>query len=385
MTRVKLSYYVVRKGRGYFELGKARAEASGLPASEPLGLDGPEAWARAKRCYEAYKAACDPSGSRRLGGYPPGSLGAAYVLWRGSADWSDKAQRTREEYQRAWDDHIDQAFGKKLLTAITVADSEAFHRRMKKELSASDAHRTLKIWRAILNMLEKKHLIARAPIGAVSNPLPTGRSQYWLADEIDQLVKHAEETGRETLSLMIRLAWETALSPVDCRTLSLSMIRKDRAGHHIERQRTKTGAAAQPPISDDLARDLLAYADRLPVQLMPSQPLFRNPQGRAYTKTYMAHEFAALRRLAFGGDERRQFLDIRRSANLEADLGGASAEDRAEVLANALHKNRALDATYTPPTVARARKTQEARKAGRALLKQEAKRAQSRNSPAGKV
>lgn len=54
--RPRLRYYVVRKGRGYFELGKARAEASGLPASEPLGPDGPEAWRRAAACYEHFKA-----------------------------------------------------------------------------------------------------------------------------------------------------------------------------------------------------------------------------------------------------------------------------------------------------------------------------------------
>ena len=379
MTKVKLPYYVIRKGRGYFELGKVRAEASGLAASEPLGPDGPEAWERAKRSYEAYqKAITKPHGSP-LGGWPAGSLGAAWVMWISTEDWEEKSARTKAEYLHSWDKHIGPALGKTLIPRLTVADSEAFHRRIQKQLTPSEAHRVLKNWRALLHMLEKRHLINRAPVGAVTNPMPAGRGQFWLAEEVTMMIEAAENSGYRTMALLIRLAWETALSPVDCRTLSLSMLRQDRAGWHIERQRTKTGAAARPPISDDLARDLIAYAHDLAVRPLPGQALFRNSQGRAYTKTYMAHEFAEIRAAVFGPEERRQFLDIRRSANLEADLGGASADARAEVLANALHRSRQLDATYTPPTVARARKTMRAREIGRQLLAQET--GQSRNHP----
>ena len=385
MTRVKLPYYVIRKGRGYFEIGRERAEATGLAASEPLGPDGPEAWAKATRAYEAYKEALNPNNKKRLGGYPVGSLGAAFVLWRTTADWKEKADRTREEYLRAWNDHIDGEFGKRLILKITVSDSEAFHRRLKRDLSPSDAHRTLKVWRALLNMLAKKHLLPRAPIGAVKNPMPKGRGQFWLADEVRRMVRAARKMKRPAMGLLIRLAWETALSPVDCRTLSLGMLKKDRAGWYVERDRSKTGAGAKPVISEELARDLMDHAKTLGAELLPSAPLFRNTEGNAMDRFHLADQFADVRRVTFGKKEKRLFMDIRRSANLEADLGGASAEDRAAVMANALDRNKALDAVYTPVTVARARKVQEARKAGRDLLEQELGRARSRKLPPGGV
>lgn len=392
MTRVKLPYYVVRKGRGYFEIGKDRAKAAGLPASEPLGEDGPEAWAKAKRSYDAYKAAIDPNGLQRLGGYPPGSLGAAWVLWKKTPDWTEKGARTREEYERAWDDHIDPNFGRKQITKITVSDSEAFHRRLKRDLTKSDAHRTLKVWRALLNMLEKKHIIARAPIGAVTNPMPKGRGQFWLASEIKLMLRAAHLAHRFTgddrwrvMGLLIRLAWETAMSPPDCRTLKMSMLKQDRTGWYIERERTKSGAAAKPPISDALAADLRAYAERDGRTALPTASLFYRADGEPIDRFWMADLFRDTRKLTFGEDEKRQFQDIRRSANLEAALGGASAQDRAAVMANALDKNKALDAVYTPVTVARARMAQAAREAGRDLLQQEVGRGKSRKPPAGKV
>lgn len=392
MNKVRLPYYCVRKGRGYFEIGKERSESTGIPASIPLGIDGPEAWTKAHSWYEAFQEARNPSNRKRLGGYPPGSLGAAYVLWKGSPDWQEKKPRTREEYERAWDDHIDPAFGRRLYTKITVADSEAFHRRLKKQLSKSDAHRTLKVWRAILNMLAKKNLLAKAPIGAVTNPMPEGRGQFWLAWEVARLMRAAHLLHLFTkddkwlaAGLLVRLAWETAMSPPDCRTFALAMMRQDRSGWYLERARTKTGVAAKPPISDALADDLNAYATRGGRTPIPSAPLFSTRTGKPMDRFQMADLFADLRRVAFGKTERRQFQDLRRSANLEADLGGASAEDRAAVMANALDKNKALDAVYTPVTVARARKTLKAREAGRELLDQELGRERSRKLPPGGV
>jgi hypothetical protein len=95
-------------------------------------------------------------------------------------------------------------------------------------------------------------------------------------------------------------------------------------------------------------------------------------------KDTFAKDFRKVRNLVFTGDK-RTFKDIRRSGNLEADLGGASAVDRAELLANSLYKNGFLEATYTPPTVAHGMKIRDNRATGRNLLKAE-KEAKSRNN-----
>ena len=104
-------------------------------------------------------------------------------MWKRTEDWTDKGDRTHEEHERAWV-NIGPEFGRTLLGKITVADSERFHRTMKKTLTASEAWRTLKIWRALLNTLEKKHLVPRAPIGSVSNTMPKGRGEFWIEREI---------------------------------------------------------------------------------------------------------------------------------------------------------------------------------------------------------
>ncbi|MCK8265747.1 hypothetical protein LW980_17905, partial [Erwinia amylovora] len=81
-----------------------------------------------------------------------------------------------------------------------------------------------------------------------------------------------------------------------------------------------------------------------------------------------ARRFATIRKATFGPEERRQMRDIRRSANVEADLGGASADDRAKILGNALNTDPKLERTYTPPTLAKARELRRQRKNGREIL-----------------
>lgn len=373
MTIPRIPYSCVRGGARYWQLGEQRAEGTGVPAYQALGPDGEAAQAKALSLYAAYRRkVINETPEDKHGGFPPGSLGAFYHAWKKTPDFkTDKSERTQEEYDDIWNRRIKAEFGSTLLGRLTVSDSEAFHRRIKRELSPSEAHRTLKIWRALLSVLEKKHLVPRAPIGAVTNPMPAGRGQFWLSHEIQRLLRACKLLKWEAMGLLIRLAWETAMSPVDCRTFSISMLKEDRKGHYIERQRTKTKKGAMPVVSDELAADLKAYYKSLGVELIDGQPLFRNPKGRVYSKEYLAHEFADVRRVAFGKAEKRQFLDIRRSANLEAELGGATAEDRASVLANALDKNPTLDATYTPSTVTRGRRVQVAREQGRELLAQE--------------
>lgn len=385
MKQPKIPYVVERKGRLYFEIGKERAKAAGLAASEPLGPDGPEARARGLAAYEAYREAIGGKtpGSR----YPHGSLGRALEMWKTTPEWKDMKARTKEDYERAWI-FIEPQFAYRTVTKITVADSEAFHREMRKTLTPNAAHRTLKIWRALLHMLEKKNLLTKAPIGTVTNPQPVGRGQFWLARDVARMIRACGKLRHPAMGLIIRMAWETAMSPVDCRTFSMGMLKRDGSGWYIERNRSKTGAGAKPPISDELAADLQALAQSLKdkgIELLPSSPLFRNSQGRAYSRNYLTEQFQIIRRVTFGRKEKRQLLDIRRSANLEADLGGASAEDRALVMANALDRNKTLDATYTPATVARARKVLEARKAGRELLAQEIGRPSNRKPSAGSV
>lgn len=399
-----IPYSNVRNGSRYWELGKTRQLATGLPladlpAYKALGPDDLASQQKALSLYAAYRRAIlkrDANPEDRLGGWPVGSLGACFHAYQRSEDWTvDKKPRTREEWLAAWV-HIAPRFGEKLLSQITVSDSEKFHRDCRKQavlddgtktdglgLSPREAWSTIKIWRAILNMLAAKHLIDKAPIGSVDNPMPEARAEFWIEEDVARLMRAAcklsltchTRADRERFriaGLIIRLAWETAMSAVDCRTFSLDMTKQDQRGiWRIERTRSKSGAKAKPSLSVQLVEDLQAYAKTLSAQPMTGQALFRNTDGNEWTRTYLAHAFADVRRVAFGKQEKRQLQDLRRSANLEAELGGATAADRAALLANRIDGNKRLEGTYTPTTTLHANRAQQAREAGRALLKQE--------------
>ena len=75
-----------------------------------------------------------------------------------------------------------------------------------------------------------------------------------------------------------------------------------------------------------------------------------------------------MRIAVFGKAEQRTAKDIRKTANLEMSIGGARPEERAAVLANAVHRNKALDEVYTPPTLIAARKANQTREKGREAL-----------------
>jgi hypothetical protein len=111
---------------------------------------------------------------------------------------------------------------------------------------------------------------------------------------------------------------------------------------------------------------------RLQLRPVSVAAVLKNPQPRGRTAIWLHAEIedlasVAARAIAFPGDT-RQFLDIRRSANVEADAAGADKRTMGELLANGLADSRFLEETYTPPTVAKARDVAAQRVAGRAKL-----------------
>jgi hypothetical protein len=304
-----------------------------------------------------------------------GTIGHFYSTFRTTPGWKRKAPRTREDFERCWPT-IEKRFANTKINRLTAVMSETFHHDMLEQendgsLSADMRHRTLKIWRAILNAMVKHDVIQNAPIGGIANPAPPGRSEIWLAEEIEVLIPAASENGFSGMSLAIWIAWETLYSPIDVRTLTLSQLKTDKTGAYFTQSRNKTKKPALAAISNSLHRTIQLYVGRLPVYPLPDIPFIRQRNGNAYrSKDTFSDDFRTIRTKAFL-DEKRHFQDIRRSGNVEADLGGASAEDRGEILANSLASSAFLEETYTPPTVTKARQVSEKRSIGRTFLKEE--------------
>jgi hypothetical protein len=173
------------------------------------------------------------------------------------------------------------------------------------------------VWRALLNAAASYQLITKAPIGRVPNPQPAGRSGICPASEIRALQQGAEARGRWALALGIGIAYDRALSPVDVRSIAL-----------------------------------------------------RNVLGAG--KDLWERHFRLTREVVMPGDT-RVMLDLRRTAKVEADIGGMSRKDRAELLANNRDKSAFLEATYTPSTVVKSRQSLSKRVKAQALTEADAK------------
>ncbi|PHR94025.1 MAG: hypothetical protein COA69_00050 [Robiginitomaculum sp.] len=377
MRKGKPPYYQVRNGRAYFELGKNRACTVGMNSTYPLGRAGWQAEAQAfSLYYEWLEKSGRPVPDEAPKAYKRGTLGHWYQKFKQTGLWGRKSVATRKEWEYYWP-FIDAGLGDKMLNKVSPSDFEEFHIATEKEHGSNARWRIVKIARALFNAAIKYHLIGQSPCMVLPNTKPQPRNQIWFATEVAYMADTAKEMGFTAMHLSIRLAWESLMSPVDVRTLKVEALHKTHQGYHIETERKKTGKEVFAALSDGLGDDLHAYIDGLSFTLLPNQAIFRNRRDNAaYLKARFNSDFRAVRAMAFGKEEKRFLMDIRRSGNVEADLGGASAEDRAEILANALHKDQYLENTYTPPTVAKARKVAKQRAKGREILA-----AQSLNTP----
>ncbi len=359
MTRVKLSYYAVKRGRGFWQPTAAmRREGARALACGP---DGPAAWAIARQAQEAWLArnAAPERQNAALG-----TLAAAWAAYRATPEWAAKQPRTREEWERCWT-LIGPAFGPCRPSAVTLAQISNFRLYVEKSVSLREAHRCIKIWRALWKVAAAlKYCDAAAdPSAGVRNVEPKPRKATWSHLEAIRLAKAAWRAGYRGLAAVIAVAWDTSLSPVDVRTLTPA---QREGGAMFLRERKKSGRSVVGTLGRPAARVLDAYVASLGVELAPAAPIFRNRSGAPYSKDTLGDDFRDVRALAFGENERRTLADFRRSGVVEAVAGGADLTDIGAKLGNTIGANEMLRRTYAPVVDLEAvRKTDAARKRGR--------------------
>ena len=379
---MRLRYTVKKRGKLFWQ-PTPEMRARGFEP-KPLGEDGPEAQAEALKLAAAWDKA--RTEQAQVSTYPAGSFGEFYDRFRRTSKWAKKAPRTREDYERAWR-HIDTwrpkadrpTFSRTVISRINTDLCEAFSDHLERSLSPNERHRTVKWLKVLLaDAWVRLQIGPVSPAAVLKNPQPAGRSAIWLGAQIEDLAAGAAIAGFEGMHFGIRLAWETMFSPIDVRTLRPRQMAQDGHGWFVRQTRGKTGKEAYAALSEALARDLLAYLASQHRTEADDTPILRQRDGLPYrTKDTFAADFRDVRSFMFPGDT-RQLLDIRRSANVEADAAGADKKTMGELLANGLADSKFLEETYTPPTVAKAREVAAQREAGRAKLAGEIMRMRSR-------
>jgi hypothetical protein len=393
MGRVKIPYYVVIKGRGYWQpTARMRAAGFGLVA---CGADGPAAWGLAAAWAERWRlhrtGQAGPPGPRLDGAprlapgesavvYPPGSVGDAFARLRRMAEWTRKAPRTREDWWRGWK-YIGPIFGDLAPAEVTLAAVSDWRQAIEERAGLREAHRALKIWRALWKVAAAEKLCDREadPSLAVRNAAAGGRGAVWSEGEVVRLAKGAWRAGYHGLAVAIAVAWDTQLSPVDVRSLRHGHVRRGRDGRlAVETARAKTGEAVAARLCARTDRLVAAWLARTGGEPHPAAPLVlarpvpTGPRGgrpraaRPYTKDSLGDEFRAVRLLVFGPAETRQLADLRRSGAVEAIEGGAGAELVGQAMGNSLGASNALFRTYVPVTAVALDQVGQARRKGRA-------------------
>jgi hypothetical protein len=396
MTRIKLRYYQVVRGRGFWRPTRAMKALGFYPV--PCGVDGPDAWAIAEEWNTRWDATrrgeapspalvtadnLSPDQVEELTVYPPRSLGEAFRRYRRTEEWKGKAPRTREDWWRGWR-RIKPVFGDCDPRTVTLEDSSAWRKAIEDTVSLREAHRCLKIWRALWKVSAALGYCVRDadPSLGVRNKAAKGRSETWSEGEAVRLYKRAWREGYHGLAAIIAVTWSTQMSPGDVRTLRASQLRRDAAGTAFFTDRAKTGTPVGGALSDRAVVALQAYLERLGVAFHDDAPIFmtrgqdkgaaeggRPWRPRPYSKDRLAEDFRAVRIAEFGEGETRTLADFRRSTAVEAIAGDATPAALAHAMGNTLSTSNSLFATYCPVNVASLRAVLEARRRGRAKLR----------------
>jgi hypothetical protein len=246
MGRIKIPYYVIKNGRGFWQPTRAMRDAGFEPVA--CGHDGPDAWRKAAECLARWKEYVATKQKSIIPALPIGSLAEAFQRYRGTAEWAAKAPRTREEWDRAWS-HIGRIFGDVTPTTVRLEHMSAFREKIEREVSRREAHRVIKIWRALWRVAAAMGYCQRDadPSLGVRNKEPARRQALWSSREAATLAKGAWRAGYPGLAALIAVAWDSSLSPVDVRRLTPAQrIRDGQERYSWSREPRQAGRPPQP-------------------------------------------------------------------------------------------------------------------------------------------
>lgn len=348
--------------------------------------------------------------------YPEGSVGHGYQramelrkaerLAKGIV-WTSR-QEKRDSWPRAWkwlEPRFADCDPKTIIPEHFLRIDPATGRatglvaEIENAVSVTERHMVIKVWRALWKKMQAMHGYCDGfadPSKSFANSAPDPRQDIWLRREVLKLVQVAWRNRFYALAACMAVAWDSMLSPIDARSLTAGQASRDAVGLLFFLDRAKTGKAAAATLSKWSQAILLAYLDKLGLDLLEATPLFwtrggqpvsrkgktgqwggdhgggRHVAPRPYSEDRLQKDFAIVRELAFGPDERRQLADMRRSGAVEGDAGGGSITDQSNKMANTVSANNRLRKTYNPVNVASVRRFDEARTKGAGHLEQRA-------------
>ena len=323
-----------------------------------------------------------PDQAEELTVYPAHSLGEAFRRYRRTDEWSRKAPRTREDWWRAWR-RIKPIFGDHDPRKVTLEELSAWRKWIEESVSLREAHRAVKIWRAMWKVSAALGYCVRDADPSLGVRNRGGRDDR----------RRGLRVRRRACS-NARGALATMRCPRSSRSLGIPSSRRAtcarcelrsfrRAGGSIFFvERGKTSTPVGGALSNRGLAALQAYLESLGCELLGDAPIFRT-RGRAksgatggrpwqpqlYRSDILSKDFRSVRCAEFGDGETRTLADFRRSGAVEAIAGDATPAALAHAMGNTLSASNALFATYVPVNISSLRSVMAARRIGRTRLR----------------
>ena len=229
--------------------------------------------------------------------FPRGSVGAGFlraVALREAErksrglDWTAE-QHSRDDWPRAWR-WIEPLFGDCDPQSISAEQVLDLRLLVAAKVSESEAHRVIKVWRALWKKLAVLGFCdaARDPSLMFANSAPAPRQDVWSEGEAVRIIKSAWRKGFRGLGTLLAVAWDSQLSPVDARSLRAHDMRRDPVGVWFDVARAKTGRAALATLSKRAAYLVDAYLSQLAAKPVGAATVFRNRSGVPIARTRLA-------------------------------------------------------------------------------------------------
>ena len=227
---------------------------------------------RMERRWQAARTGREPAPKHV---FPRGSLGEAFERFRRTETWKAKKPRTREDWERGWS-HISPIFGDVAPRTVTFEHVDAWYHALKTAKSVQEAHRAMKIWRALWQVSASMRYCTadEDPSFGIRRETPKGRSETWSEGEVS--ASSRRPGGAAIAASLASSQWPT--------TRSSPRSTRDRCGLRTAAATARSSGSTSsgprlveepwehcPRRTQALVR---AYVAMLPADFLPSAPIF---------------------------------------------------------------------------------------------------------------
>lgn len=355
MKSIRVRYLESRRLSGgrvaYYYNPKKDLRDAGVLDRQPLGEDLAEAIAKAERLNaiaDDYRAARkrgeELSGERKK----PGSIADLFDRFQKSAQYTDKAEKTRGDYKRCMRTLENTVLKNGVRLGDMPADrlehrhADALYELLRERHGLSYANAMMRVARRAFGLGIRWKLVKQNPFSKPSLKEIPARRVVWSPEQMRAFMTAARDQGFPSLALIARMAYELAQRVVDVRLLKWDAY----ADGVFSFEQTKTGTFLHVPASDELVLELESMTRT------PGEPIaVCETTGRAWGASHLTHTARDVMRAA-GLPDALRISDMRRTSLTH--LGAAGATDD-ELVSMSGHMTREMLSVYSVTALEKAK------------------------------